>query len=170
MYQPWNNFWSLAVAEPAVRRPRLPAVRRRRHPRRQDAAAPAGGARRRAPRGRLRDELDDETMKAQVDGAGAVTGLSKQLAPAACVGEYIGISRLSAAAPPWCSPSCAPCATRARPASTTSTRTPPVRRGAVRFGIVDVHDCTVIEIDNVEDLARAEALVAAREPSRYLSS
>ena len=35
-------------------------------------------------------------------------------------------------------------------------------RGALRFGIVDVHDCTVIEIDNVEDLARAEALVAAR--------
>jgi hypothetical protein len=31
----------------------------------------------------------------------------------------------------------------------------------VTFGVVDVHDCTVIEIDNLEDLRRAEAMMTA---------
>ena len=30
------------------------------------------------------------------------------------------------------------------------------------FGIVDVHDCTVIEIDDIADLQRAEAMVAGK--------
>ena len=38
-----------------------------------------------------------------------------------------------------------------------------IRRGDVRFGVVDVHACMVTEIDNIDDLARADALVRARE-------
>lgn len=163
MYQPWNNFWSLAVAEAAVAGhgflqfdgdvilddkmlPRLLAAD-------GDALLAVD----------VRPELDDETMKAQVDAAGAVTGLSKQLDPATCVGEAIGISRLSAevAAQVFAE-------LRAlRDEGLTGeyyeyAYNRLLQRGAVRFGIVDVHDCSVIEIDNVADLANAEALLRAR--------
>lgn len=164
MYQPWNNFWSLAVAEAAVGgdgflqfdgdvildEHMLPKV----------LAAPGDAV----LAVDCRPELDDETMKAQVDADGAVIGLSKQLPPEACVGEYIGVSRLS--------PAAAALAFAELRALRDEGKTGEYYeyayarlfgRGALRFGIVDVHDCTVIEIDNVEDLARAEALVAARE-------
>ncbi|MBK9032838.1 MAG: phosphocholine cytidylyltransferase family protein [Myxococcales bacterium] len=162
MYEPWNNFWSLAVAEPAVRDhdvlqfdgdvildpqllPRMLAAT-------GDALLAVD----------CRDELDDETMKAQVDDAGAVTGLSKQLDPATSAGEYIGISRLSAAV--------AAQVFRELHVMRDAGKTGEyyeyayfqlIARGAVRFGIVDVHDCSVTEIDNVEDLARADAMLAA---------
>jgi choline kinase len=161
MYQPWNNFWSLAVAEPAVRGhailqfdgdvilddkilPRMIA---------------AGGDAMLAVD--CRDELDDETMKVQVDGA-VVTGLSKQLPPATCLGEYIGISKLSAAVAAQVFVEL----TRLRDEGLTGeyyefAYLRLLSRHAVTFGVVDVHDCTVIEIDNLEDLRRAEAMMTA---------
>ena len=42
-------------------------------------------------------ELGDEQMKIQLDDAGRVTGVSKLLDPATCVGESIGMERISAA-------------------------------------------------------------------------
>jgi choline kinase len=106
-----------------------------------------------------RDELDDETMKVELDGA-RVRAISKKLDPAKCAGEYIGVTKLSAAA--------------AATIFTELAKFPAegltheyyehayhrlTGSGAVPFGIVDVHDCTVLEIDTVEDLRRAEALL-----------
>ena len=164
MYEPWNNFWSLAVAEPAVRGHAVlqfdgdvildPALLPKMLAAPGDALLAVD----------VRDELDDETMKAQVDAAGDVTGLSKQLDPATCAGEYIGISRLSAEA--------AAKVFRELHALRDEGLTNEyyegaylrlIRRGEVRFGVGDVHACMVTEIDNVEDLARADALVRARE-------
>jgi choline kinase len=107
----------------------------------------------------VREELDDETMKAQVDGS-RVIALSKQLDPRNCIGEYIGITRLSAAA--------------GRAVFDELARFPDEKltheyydhayhrltsSGQIPFGIVDVHDCTTIEIDNLDDLGRAEAML-----------
>lgn len=111
-----------------------------------------------------RDELDDETMKVETDpprtATGKVVAISKKLDPARCAGEYIGVTRLSA--------------TAAAKIFEDLARFPHeqltheyyehayhrlTRSGDVPFGIVDVHHCKVLEIDTVEDLARAEALL-----------
>jgi choline kinase len=167
-YEPWGNFYSLLVAEPALAGhdflqldgdvildeqllPRLIA----------------------APGEALlavdcRDELDDETMKVQLEREASppgdgdrVVAISKQLDPARCAGEYIGVTKLSA--------------TAARAVFAELAKFPAegltheyydhayhrlTRSGGVPFGIVDVHDCAVIEIDNIDDLRRAEALMA----------
>ncbi|MBA3453701.1 MAG: phosphocholine cytidylyltransferase family protein [Deltaproteobacteria bacterium] len=106
-----------------------------------------------------RDELDDETMKVELAGD-RVRAISKKLDPARCAGEYIGVTRLAASA--------------AAKIFEDLTRFPAENltheyyehayhrltgSGVVPFGIVDVHDCTVLEIDTVEDLRRAEALL-----------
>jgi choline kinase len=160
-YAGWNNFYSVLVAEPALAGhdflqldgdvildgkllPRL-------------IAAPGEAL----LATDCRPELDDETMKVQLrPGSTQVAAISKQLDPRACVGEYIGVTKLSAGAAK------AVFAELAKfPAEnltheyyehafhrlTGSDRLP--------FGIVDVHDCTVLEIDNVADLARAEDLL-----------
>lgn len=159
-YQEWNNFYSLLVAQPALGGeeflqldgdvvldeqllPRLIA----------------------APGEALlavdcRAGLDDEAMKVQLDG-GRVVAIAKPLDPARCAGEYIGVAKLSAAA--------------ARAVFDELGKLPGegltheyyehafhrlAAAERVRFGIVDVHDCTVLEIDDAADLARAEALLA----------
>jgi choline kinase len=159
-YAAWNNFYSLLVAEPALAGedflqldgdvildeqvlPRL-------------LAAP-GEALLAVDR---REDLDEETMKVQLEGE-RVVAIAKPLDPARCAGEYIGVAKLSAAA--------------ARQVFEELARFPGEdltheyyehafhrlsAGGRVPFGIVDVHDCTVLEIDNVEDLRRAEALLA----------
>jgi choline kinase len=159
-YEPWNNFYSLLVAESALAgedflqldgdvvldEQLLPRM----------LAAP-GEALLAVDR---RDELDDETMKVQLDGD-RVVAIAKPLDPARCAGEYIGVAKLSAAA--------------AREVFAELAKFPAEgltheyyehafhrlsAGGRVPFGIVDVHDCTVLEIDNAEDLRRAEALLA----------
>ena len=106
-----------------------------------------------------RDELDDETMKVELAGD-RVRAISKKLDPARCAGEYIGVTRLAASA--------------AELVFADLMKFPAENltheyyehayhrltgSGAVPFGLVDVHDCTVLEIDTVEDLRRAEALL-----------
>ena len=160
-YEPWNNFYSVLVAEPALRGhdflqldgdtildakllPRL-------------LAAPGEAV----LAVDCRDELDDETMKAQVaPGTTRLMAVSKKLAPASCAGEYIGVTKLSAGA--------------AQRVFAELARFPDenltheyyefafdrlAKGGEVAFSIVDVHDCTVLEIDNVADLQRAEQLL-----------
>jgi len=110
-----------------------------------------------------RPELDDETMKVQLGDDGRIVAISKQLDPAACAGEYIGVTKLSATA-------------AARVFAELATFPDEnltheyyegafdrlSRRGELAFRIVDVHDCAVLEIDTVEDLRRADALLAER--------
>ncbi len=168
MYAPWNNFWSLynGLAEPSVRghdilqfdgdvildAQLLPRM-----------IAATGDALLAVDR---RADLDEETMKVQLaDGTEHVAGLSKQLVPARCAGEYIGISRLSAAVADLVVDELV----RLRDEDRTSEYYEYayyrlLDKRHVTFGIVDVHDCTVMEIDNLVDLARAEALLAAADP------
>jgi len=89
--------------------------------------------------------------------------LSKTLDAARSIGEYIGITRLDAATGELVF------ADLARFAAEGITheyydhsyhRLAETR--AARFGIVDVADCEALEIDDLADLRRAEAKLAAR--------
>ncbi len=160
-YAPWNNFYSVLVAAPALAGhdflqldgdvilddkllPRL-------------IAAPGEAL----LATDLRPELDDETMKVQLRADGKqVAALSKQLDPTLCAGEYIGITKLSARVGREVFAELAKFPDEkitheyydhAYHRLTESDRVP--------FGIVDVHDCMVIEIDTVADLERAEQLM-----------
>jgi len=159
-FQPWNNFYSLLVAEQALAGddfvqldgdtildpkllPRLLAA--------------AGDALIVVDR---KAELDDETMKVQLSPSGRVIACSKQLPPAVCAGEGMGITRLSGAA--------------AREVFAELAKFPAENltheyyehayhrlsiAERVAFGIVDVSDCMVVEVDDVADLRRAEQLL-----------
>jgi len=164
-YEAWNNFYSLLVAEPALAGDAFlqldgdVVLDEQLLPRMLAAPGEALLA------VDCRDELDDETMKVQLDGevqldGGRVAAIAKPLDPARCAGEYVGVAKLSAAA--------------AREVFAELAKLPGEgltheyyehafhrlsASGRVPFGIVDVHDCTVLEIDDVQDLRRAEALL-----------
>jgi choline kinase len=102
-------------------------------------------------------ELDDDAMKVQLDERGRVVAVSKQLQGGA--GEYLGIAKLTAAA--------------AREVFADLGRFPALgltheyydhsyHRLADRVGfeVVDAGAGAVIEIDDLADLRRAEALLA----------
>lgn len=105
--------------------------------------------------------LDDETMKAQLRADGTVSAISKQLDPKTCAGEYIGVTKLTASA---ARDVFADLAKFPDEALTHEYYEHAFHRlsgaGRVPFGIVDVRDCAVLEIDTVEDLRRAEDLLA----------
>jgi len=87
-----------------------------------------------------------------------VVAVSKQLDPSACIGEYIGVTKLSAAAGSAVFEELG----RLQAEGITHEYYEHAyhrltARGDVPFGIVDVRDCTVLEIDDHDDLARAEA-------------
>jgi choline kinase len=159
-YEPWNNFYSLLVAEPALRGHDFlqldgdTVLDDRLLPRMLAATGDALLA------VDCRDELDDETMKVELEGD-RIAAISKRLDPARCAGEYIGVTRLSAAV---AAQVFAELAKFPAEGLTHEYYEHAFHRlsstGQVPFGIVDVHDCTVLEIDNVEDLRRAEALLA----------
>ncbi len=160
-YQPWNNFYSLLVAEPALAGhdfvqldgdtildprllPRLLAADG------EALIATDTGA-----------ELDDETMKIQLAPSGKAIAIDKRLPPAACAGEAMGISRISATVAPLVFAELA----KLRDEGLTHEyyehafhRLAIAER--VEFRIVDVHDCQVIEIDDLADLKRAEQMLA----------
>jgi L-glutamine-phosphate cytidylyltransferase len=159
-YQEWNNFYSLLVAEPALGGEDFlqldgdVVLDEQLLPRLIEAPGEALLA------VDCRADLDEEAMKVQLDG-GRVIAIAKPLDPARCAGEYIGVAKLSAAA--------------ARDVFDELGKLPGEgltyeyyehafhRLAAgerVRFDIVDVHDCTVLEIDDAADLARAEALLS----------
>lgn len=115
----------------------------------------------------VRPELDEETMKVRMAASGGpearVAAISKKLDPATCAGEYIGITKLSAQA------SGAVFAELARFPGEGLTHEyyeyafdRLTSSGRVPFSIVDVHDCSVLEIDTVADLAVAEDILRRR--------
>jgi choline kinase len=106
-------------------------------------------------------KLDDETMKVELRSDGSVAAISKQLDATKCAGEYIGVTKLTAAA---AREVFADLAKFPDEALTHEYYEHAFHRlsgaGRVPFGIVDVRDCAVLEIDTVEDLRRAEELLA----------
>lgn len=163
-YEAWNNFYSLLVAEPALAGEAflqldgdtiLDEALLDRVLAAPDEAVLAVDC---------RDELDDETMKVQLAGplkSDRVVAISKRLDPTRCAGEYVGVAKLSA----WAAQAVFAELAKLPDEGLTHEyyehafhRLAESRR--LPFGIVDVHDCSVLEIDNVEDLRRAEALLA----------
>lgn len=106
----------------------------------------------------VRSDLDAETMKARVVGT-RMTALDKNLDPATCAGEYIGITKLTARTAEAVFEDLA---RFEREGLTHEYYDHAYHRLSDRhaFEIVDVHDCKVIEIDDRADLERAEALLA----------
>jgi choline kinase len=113
-------------------------------------------------------EIDDDAMKVQTSDdtvSGRVTGLDKKFSNLdtgkKCVGEYIGVTKLSASA---------------GGAVFRELRKFPgenltheyydhsyhrlSRRDEVPFGVVTIDDCRVLEIDDLADLKRVEAMLA----------
>jgi choline kinase len=159
-YEPWGNFYSVLVAEPLLRGhdflqldgdvilddkilPRLIAAP-------GDALLATDTS----------AELDDDAMKVEMRG-NQVYALDKKLDGSKCIGEYIGVTKLSAAA------GAAVFRDLARfPAENLTHEYYDhsyhrlTQRGEVPFGIVRVDDCRVLEIDDHADLARAEAVLA----------
>lgn len=159
-YEPWGNFYSVLVAEPYLRGhaflqldgdvilddkilPRLIAAP-------GDALLATDTS----------AELDDDAMKVEMRG-NQVYALDKKLDATKCIGEYIGVTKLSAAAG----------AAVFRELATFPTENLTheyydhsyhrlTQRGEVPFGIVRVDDCRVLEIDDHTDLQRAEAVLA----------
>jgi choline kinase len=111
----------------------------------------------------FKPEPDDEAMKAIVDEDLRITALSKQLDAKRSIGEYVGVTMLSAEV--------------GRLVFDDYDKFVPegitheyydhsyhrlASRGAADFYAVDVADCVSIEIDDPDDLRRAEAMLAAR--------
>ncbi len=156
-YEPWGNFYSLQVAEPFVRGHEflqldgdvildakiLPRM----------IAAPGDALLATDPTA----ELDDDAMKVQLDAAGHVKALSKTIDPAVCMGEYIGVTKLSAAAGAKVFHELAKFPGEGLTHEYYDHAYHRLsERGEVPFGIVDIRDCTVLEIDDKVDLERVE--------------
>lgn len=163
-YEPWNNFWSLYTGLSAAGVSGHDVLQFDGDVVLDDRLLPlmiaaAGEALLAVDCGA---ELDSETMKVECRADTAqVIGLAKGLDPARCVGEYIGISKLSARVAARVSQELI----ALRDAGLTGeyyerAYLQLLQRGEVDFQLVDVRDCTMIEIDNRADLARAEQLVA----------
>ena len=159
-FDTWGNFYSVLVAEPLLRGhdflqldgdvilddkilPRLIAAP-------GDALLATDTS----------AELDDDAMKVEMRD-GRVWALDKKLDGTKCVGEYIGVTKLSASA------GAAVFRELAKfPAEQLTHEYYDhsyhrlSQRGEVPFGIVEVRDCRVMEIDDHRDLSRAEAALA----------
>jgi choline kinase len=160
----WNNFWSLYAAREAVAGDSFlmidgdvlfdAAVL----PRMLAAPGPA------AMSIDVRPDLDAETMKVVADGAGGrIRAISKKLDPRTALGEYVGLTRIDA-------PFAAAVFTELRALADEGLTDcyyedayqRLAQRGEGPFIAVDVADCTTIEIDDLADLRRAEALLGER--------
>jgi len=158
----WNNFYSLLVAREALGGaaflqfdgdlvfdervlPRLLAV-----------PGPAIAL-------DVRPLPDAEAMKASIDGANHLTGLSKRMDPATACGEYVGITRLDVDGGAQVF---ADLERFEAEGITHEYYDHAYHRlascGRVKFLGVDIGDCEALEIDDVADLRRAEARLSAR--------
>jgi len=157
-YEPWGNFFSLQVAEPLLRGHAflqldgdvimddkiLPRM----------IAAPGEALLATDPTA----ELDDDAMKVQMrPGTDHVIALDKKLDPSKCIGEYIGVTKLSAAAGAAVFRELALFPSRGLTHEYYDHSYHLLsQRNEVPFGIVDIRDCTVLEIDDRVDLERVE--------------
>jgi choline kinase len=108
----------------------------------------------------------DEEVKVVVDAAGRIGRISKELDPAECLGEFIGVARVGASM------------TKAFYDALDKLAHDPTQRNAyfeaaldmiakdVPLDAVDVTDIPCIEIDFAEDYERARKLIAERTKAR----
>jgi len=106
------------------------------------------------------DGIGEEEMKVRVDERGRAVELSKRIDPAASLGESLGVDRIDA--------DLAPAVWAELRAMIESGQTDEYYEYAYErlmqkgtpFAVADVTKCQWAEIDNAEDLAAAEALLA----------
>ncbi len=109
----------------------------------------------------IRPDVDDEAMKVVASGPEhRIRGMSKTLDARTAIGEYIGITRLDAAAGELVFVDLA----RFEAEGITHEYYDHsyhrlAERGLGPFFAIDVGDLTALEIDDVQDLARAEAVL-----------
>lgn len=106
------------------------------------------------------DGLGDEEMKARVDDRGIVVELSKRIDPAQALGESVGIDRIDAelASRTWAM--LESLIERGETDEYYERAYELLMAEGVSFSYADVTDCQWCEIDNADDLAAAEELLA----------
>lgn len=161
-YEPWNSFYSLACARDAVAGDAfltiegdvlfdgtvLPRVLAARGP---GVLATV-----------VRPDCDAEAMKVIADADGRARALAKTLDPALSMGEFIGIARIDGALAGEVFDDLA----RFVDEGITHQYYDHsyhrlAERGAGPFYVEDIADCLAVEIDDLDDLARAERLLGA---------
>ncbi len=160
-YAEWNNFWSLLVAREAVAADSFLQIDGdllfddKLLSRLLQAPGPAAVA------VDVRPNLDHEVMKVAVGGADRrIVAVAKTLDTALALGEAVGVTRIDAGFGARVFDELQALADEGR---TDEYYEGAYHRLAARgegpFRVVDVHDCTAIEIDDHADLARAESLL-----------
>lgn len=159
-YADWGNFYSLLVAEEAVGGDAfikldgdvlldgqvLPIL----------LAAPGPGA--------LCvdawEGIGEEEMKVRVDAGGRAVELSKRIAPALALGESIGIERVDAALAPAVWAELRAMIDHGETDEYYERAYERLMQKGTQFSVADVTKCQWAEIDNADDLAAAETLLA----------
>ena len=159
-YADWGNFHSLLVAEPAVGGDGfvkldadvvmdellLPAL----------LAAPGPAALAVDCSG----PLGDEEMKARRDERGRVVELSKRIDPAAALGESVGIDRIDAELAPQVWRALRRLIELGETDEYYERAYELLMQSGIGFSYADVSACQWCEVDDADDLAAAEALLA----------
>jgi len=159
-YADWGNFHSLLVAEGAVGAGGfvkldadvvmddglLPALLAAPGP--AALAVDCSGA------------LGDEEMKARVDERGRVVELSKRIDPGAALGESVGIDRIDAELAPQIWRALRRLIDLGETDEYYERAYELIMRQGIGFAVADVSRCQWCEVDDADDLAAAEALLA----------
>jgi choline kinase len=159
-YADWGNFHSLLVAEPAIGGEGfvkldadvvmdgalLPALLRAPGP--AALAVDCSGA------------LGAEEMKARLDERGRVVELSKRIDPAAALGESVGIDRIDAELAPRVWSELRRLIDLGETDEYYERAYELLMEKGIGFSYADVSTCQWSEVDDAEDLAAAEALLA----------
>ena len=159
-YADWGNFHSLLVAEEAcggdafvkldadvvLDNALLPAL----------LAAPGPGV----LAVDVRPGLGEEEMKARVDERGVVVELSKRIAPARSLGESVGIERIDRELAPQLWAELRSLIDAGETDEYYERAYERLMQKGVPFSYADVSMCQWCEIDDADDLATAEAMLA----------
>lgn len=159
-YADWGNFYSLLVAEQAVGDDgflKLDAdvlLDGQVLPRLLAAEGPAVLAIDR------RDAMGAEEMKARVDEHGRVVELNKRIPPERALGEFIGVDRVDAELAPTVFAALRELIEAGETHEYYERAYERLVQRGTHFGIADVTGCLWCEVDDADDLAAAEHLLA----------
>jgi len=159
-YADWGNFYSLLVAEEAcagdgfVKLDADVIMDDRLWPALLAAPGPAALA------VDCRPGLGDEEMKARADERGVVVELSKRIEPARALGESVGIDRIDAELAPRLWAMLRALIDHGETDEYYERAYERLMVEGVPFSYADVSACQWCEVDNAEDLAAAERLLA----------
>ncbi len=159
-YAEWGNFYSLLVAQDAIGTGGFlkldgdVLMDSDLLPRLLEAPGPAALAI------DVRGGLGAEEMKARVDATGRIVELNKRMDPAAALGEFVGIERIDAELAPRVWEQLRELIERGETDEYYERAYELLMQGGVSFSVADVSNATWCEIDDADDLAAAEALLA----------